>query len=293
MSAVVHRHTLEIRNLSVRLGGAEILSGIHADIRCGEITALVGPNGAGKSTLLQAILGQVPYTGEIRFCRADEHGKGAPKIGYVPQHLDFDRNTPMTVLDFFAMSSQRYPVVLGHRRETRRKAEDALTRGGVGHLLFRPLGKLSGGELQRVLLALALRGSPDILLLDEPVSGVDISGEELFCDFLSQIHREAGFSLLLVSHDLSVVTRHADRVICLNRRIVCQGATTETLTPENLAAAYGSGARLFNHGRAEGQGHMHAPSTESPGNAPAGGRRNGEGRDEPEPGRAGRGGKEE
>jgi zinc transport system ATP-binding protein len=111
--------------------------------------------------------------------------------------------------------------------------------------------------MQRILLALALRDKPDILLLDEPVSGVDVSGEELFCDFLDQIHRESRFSLLLVSHDLSVVTRHADRVICLNRSIVCQGATTEVLTPENLSAMYGSGARLFSHGEADGHGHLH------------------------------------
>lgn len=269
MSAPGHRHTLEIRDLSVRIGGAEILAGIDADIRCGEITAIVGPNGAGKSTLLRAILGQVPYTGEIRFCRAAEHGKGAPRVGFVPQHLDFDRNAPITVLDFFALSSQRYPVVLGHSRETRRRAEEALARGGAAHLLFRPLGRLSGGELQRVLLALALRGDPDILLLDEPVSGVDLSGEELFCDFLGQVHSEAGFSLLLVSHDLSVVMAHADRIICLNRRIVCQGATTETLTPENLAALYGRGAHLFLHGHAEGHGHLHASPRDNAG-APRG-----------------------
>ncbi|MEK6779151.1 MAG: metal ABC transporter ATP-binding protein [Candidatus Deferrimicrobiota bacterium] len=257
MSQAARFHTLEIRNLSVRAGGREILSGIDADIRCGEVTALIGPNGAGKTTLLHAILGLVAHTGEIRFCRAEEHGKGAPRIGYVPQRIDLDRNAPMTVLDFFALSSQRYPVFLGHSRKSRTDAEAALSKGGAGHLIHRPLGKLSGGELQRVLLALALRGSPDILLLDEPVSGVDVSGEELFCDFLEQIHRESRFSLLLVSHDLSVVTRHADRVICLNRSIVCQGATTQVLTPENLSAMYGSGARLASHGHADGHGHLH------------------------------------
>jgi len=259
MTLPAHHHTLEIRNLSARAGGTEILSGIDADIRCGEVTALVGPNGAGKTTLLLAILGLVPCTGEIRFCRAAEHGEGVPRIGYVPQRLDFDRNAPMTVQDFFALSSQRYPVVFGHSARSRRSARESMARVGAGHLISRPLGKLSGGELQRVLLALALRDNPDILLLDEPVSGVDLSGEELFGDFLGQIHSESRFSLLLVSHDLSVVSRHADRVICLNRRIVCQGATTETLTPENIAAMYGSDAHLFRHGPADGHGHVHAP----------------------------------
>jgi zinc transport system ATP-binding protein len=180
MTPATHHHTLEIRNLSVRAGGREILSEIHADIRCGEVTALVGPNGAGKTTLLLAILGLVPHTGEIRFCRDVEHGEGAPRIGYVPQRLDFDRNTPMTVQDFFALSSQRYPVVIGHSARSRKSAQESLARGGAAHLISRPLGKLSGGELQRILLALALRDNPDILLLDEPVSGVDLSGEELF-----------------------------------------------------------------------------------------------------------------
>jgi zinc transport system ATP-binding protein len=257
MNRAARFHTLEIRDLSVRAGGTEILSGIHADIRCGEVTALIGPNGAGKTTLLLAILGLVPYSGRIRFCRAEEHGKGSPRIGYVPQRIDLDRNAPLTVLDFFALSSQRLPVFLGRSRKTRSDAETALRRGKADHLIDRPLGKLSGGELQRVLLALALRGNPDILLLDEPVSGVDVTGEELFCDFLDQMHRESGFSLLLVSHDLSVVARHADRVICLNRSIVCQGATTEVLTPETLSAMYGSDAHLFSHGHSDGHGHLH------------------------------------
>jgi zinc transport system ATP-binding protein len=254
-----HLHTLSIRNLTVRKGGTEILSGIDADIRCGQVTALIGPNGAGKTTLLLAILGQMPYTGEIRVCRSPEHGKGAPRIGYVPQRLDFDREAPLTVLDFFAISAQRRPVFLGVSAAARRSARESLELAGVDHLMDHPLGKLSGGELQRVLFALALRDSPDILLLDEPVSGVDLAGGEQFCEFLDQVHRSARFSLLLVSHDLSVVTRHADQVICLNRRIVCQGATTEVLTAGNLAAMYGGEPHLFRHNHADGHGHIHEP----------------------------------
>ena len=257
MTASEHLHTLEIRNLTVRKGEVEILSGIDADLRCGEVTALVGPNGAGKTTLLLAILGQVPYTGEIHFCRAAEHGQGAPRIGYVPQRLPLDPDAPITVLDFFALSAQRRPVFLGASRRTREIARESLGRAGVAHLLQSPLGRLSGGELQRILFALALMDAPDILLLDEPVSGVDVAGEEQFCDFLSKVHRDSRFSLLLVSHDLSVVTRHADRVICLNRRLVCSGATTEVLTLENLAAMYGTDAHLFRHARADGHGHLH------------------------------------
>ena len=251
---------IELSRITLDLPGRKLFDDLSLRLNDEDRFALVGPNGAGKTTLLLAILGLVPFTGEIRFCRAAEHGKGVPRIGYVPQRLDFDRNAPMTVLDFFALSSQRYPIIFGHSARSRRSAKESLAHGGASHLISRPLGKLSGGELQRVLLALALRDNPDILLLDEPVSGVDLSGEELFFDFLGQIHSESRFSLLLVSHDLSVVSRHADRVICLNRRVVCQGATTETLTPENIAAMYGSGAHLFSHGPAEGHGHLHGPS---------------------------------
>ena len=257
MTAEGSHHVLTIRGLTVRMDGSEILSGVDADIRSGEVTALIGPNGAGKTTLLRAILGQVPYTGEIRFRRSRDHDVAAPRIGYVPQRLSFDRETPLTVLDFFALSAQRRPVFLGASRAARRSARESLERTGTVHLLDHPLGRLSGGELQRILFALALRDAPDILLLDEPVSGVDVAGGEQFCEFLSDVHRGARFSLLLVSHDLSVVTRHADRVICLNRRIVCQGATTEVLTAENLATMYGSEARLFRHGHADGHGHLH------------------------------------
>ncbi|MCL1925878.1 MAG: metal ABC transporter ATP-binding protein [Syntrophorhabdaceae bacterium] len=247
MNPEICRHTLEIRNLSARKGGIEVLSGINADIRCGRVTALIGPNGAGKTMLLHAILGQVPYTGEIRFCRHKEHGGGSPRIGYIPQHFAFDRETPLTVLDFFALSAQKRPVFLGISRAVRRMALESLERAEVAHLADRRLGRLSGGELQRVLFALILHDSPDILLLDEPVSGVDLAGGEQFSRFLSQIHNDARFSLLLVSHDLSLVARQADEVICLNRRIIRQGMAKEVLTAENLAEIYGDDIPLFLH----------------------------------------------
>jgi len=189
MTASEHSHTLEIRNLTVRKGGVEILSGIDADLRCGEVTALVGPNGAGKTTLLLAILGQVPYTGKIRFCRAVEHGEGAPRIGYVPQRLPLDPDVPITVLDFFALSAQRRPVFLGASRRTREITRESLERAGVAHLLLSPLGRLSGGELQRVLFALALLDAPDILLLDEPTLGLDPQAARRLRDLVKEALR--------------------------------------------------------------------------------------------------------
>jgi len=247
------RHTLEIRNLSVRKGSVEILSGVNADIKCGRITALIGPNGAGKTTLLQAILGQTRYTGEIRFCRHKDHGGGSPRIGYIPQNFAFDRETPLTVLDFFAISIQKRPVFLGISNRVRGEALESLERVKATHLADRRLGKLSGGELQRVLFALALRDSPDILLLDEPVSGVDLAGGERFSRFLSQIHSDTAFSLLLVTHDLSLTAQHADEVICLNHRVIFQGKTAEALTPENLAQVFGEGIHMFRFSDSNGR----------------------------------------
>lgn len=260
-------HSIEIRDLGVRFGQVEVLRDVNADILCGSITALIGPNGAGKTTLLKAILGLVPFDGTVRFCRAEEHGGGRPRIGYVPQKIDLDRNAPVTVLDLFAASTPgARPVFLGASRAVRAKAVESLSRTGASHLVDRRLGPLSGGEVQRVLLALALAGNPDLLLLDEPVSGIDAAGEDLFCDLLDNLQRSDNFALLLVSHDLSVVSNHADRVVCLDRTVVCEGATAEVLTSESLVAMYGEGAHLLHHGHAHGQGHLHVhPECPSPG----------------------------
>jgi zinc transport system ATP-binding protein len=250
----VKEHAMEIRNLSVTLGGVPILSGVNADMTCGEVTALIGPNGAGKTTLLSAILGLVPYKGEIRFCPCLEHGGGRPTVNYVPQQLDFDRRAPLTVMEFLSLTVQRRPLWFGAGKKTREVALFNLERVNAGHLALRPLGKLSGGEFQRVMLALALSPKPDILLLDEPVAGVDAAGEELFCELLDKLRQEAGFSLLLVSHDLQIVSRHADHVICLNQSVLCQGRAVEILTPANIKAVFGLHAGLYSHDEA---GHVH------------------------------------
>ena len=245
--AAPKEHALEIRNLSVALGGIPILTGVSADISCGEVTAIIGPNGAGKTTLLSAILGLVPYQGEIRFCPCLEHGGGKPRVNYVPQQLDFDRGAPVTVLEFLCLSTQRRPLWFGPRKRARTEALHNLERVNAAHLAARPLGRLSGGEFQRVMLALALAPKPDILLLDEPVSGVDAGGEELFCELLDKLRQEAGFTLVLISHDLQIVTRHADHVICLNKTVQCEGRAVDILTPENLAAVFGLHTGLYSH----------------------------------------------
>jgi zinc transport system ATP-binding protein len=249
---------LRVRDVSVVLGGVTVLSNVSFDPVPGKLTAIVGPNGAGKTTLLRAILGLVPYTGVIE--RGRRRGRQPIRIGYVPQHLDFDRMMPITVLDFLCCGLQRAPLWLGLRRRARRRASAALERTGAGGWEQRRLGGLSGGELQRVLLAMALANDPDVLLLDEPVSGIDVAGEQLFCDLLGSLQREGPYTTLLVNHDLSIVTRHADYVVCLNRTVHCQGNTVETLTAENLRSLYHYDIGLFGHsGLHEGHAHDHHP----------------------------------
>jgi zinc transport system ATP-binding protein len=246
---------VRLRNVCVTLGGVQILSNVTAEPRMGVLNAIIGPNGAGKTTLLRAIMGLVPYTGTVQLGRTAD-GR-VLRIGYVPQRLDFDRGMPLTVLDFMCAGLQRLPVWLARRRRARRIAGEQLARVGGSGWEHKRLGRLSGGELQRVLLAMGLTNEPDILLLDEPVSGVDVAGEELFCDLLGSLQREGSYTMLLVSHDLSIVTRHAQYVICLNRTVQCQGDTVTTLTAENLQALYRQDVSLYAHcGSHEGHSHQ-------------------------------------
>lgn len=240
-------HAIVIKNLSVRIGEKTILDKVNATINCGETTAVIGPNGAGKTTLLSALMGLIPYKGSVCFCGSAEHGGGEPVISYVPQKMDFDRGIPVTVLDYLCLSRQKRPLWLGRDKEVRRLSMKSLERVAVPHLADSMIGRLSGGEFQRVMLALALMDNPDILLMDEPISGVDLAGGELFCDLIDQLHKEKAFTLLLVSHDLSVVTSHADSVLCIDRTVKCQGKTVEVLTEENLASIYGLHKGIYRH----------------------------------------------
>jgi len=265
MMPTANGFALRLQNVTVTLGTTRVLSDVTFEPAAGKINAVVGPNGAGKTTLLRAILGLVPYTGTIELGRRRD-GR-AVRIGYVPQRLDFDRGMPLSVLDFLACGLQRWPLWLGVMRRSKKVARTALRRVGAEGWEARRLGSLSGGELQRVLLAMALASEPDILLLDEPVSGVDLAGENLFCDLLGSLQTEGHYTMLLVNHDLSIVTQHADYVICLNRTLHCQGRPVETLTAENLRSLYGHDIGLFGHSHAH-EGHAHGDGGCCPSHAP-------------------------
>ncbi|HNV72127.1 MAG TPA: metal ABC transporter ATP-binding protein, partial [Candidatus Ozemobacteraceae bacterium] len=239
---------LTLENVGVRRGGEEVLTDVNCQIHRGMVTAIIGPNGAGKTTLLQAILGLLPSTGRMRYF--DGQGverSGRPKIGYVPQRLGFDRALPITVLEFLALMLQRRPIWISIKERTRERAQEALQKLHASHLLTRPLEGLSGGEMQRVLLAAALMDEPELLLLDEPVSAVDIAGGHLFCDVLEEAREKHRLTVVMVSHDLSVVSQHAQKVICLNRTVSCQGDAPEVLSAEQLFAIYGVHSALYQH----------------------------------------------
>jgi zinc transport system ATP-binding protein len=238
-----------LRNLEVELGGKRVLQGVTASINHGEITALIGLNGSGKTTLLRTVLHECPSRGQITFHCGHDHRYPRPEhVGYVPQKLAIDQRLPLTVRELFALALQRRPLFFGVARHVSKRAEDMLTRVNAQALLDQPVAKLSGGELQRVLLSLALDPHPELLLLDEPAAGIDFVDQKPFYDLLSEINRKTGVTILLVSHDLSVVSEHAHHVLCLkNGRIECEGSPQTVLTQEALAHTFGGDKRFYQH----------------------------------------------
>lgn len=254
---------IRTRDLSVTLGGVDVLVGASAGFVRGGINALIGQNGAGKTTLLRAILGLVPYRGVVEIAPV---GGRAARLAFVPQRVDFDRGTPLSVTDLLCADRQRRPLFLGHSPRVLRAAREALEWVGALRLLGAPLGGLSGGEFQRVLLALALLSEPDILLLDEPVAGIDIKGEALFCDLLVRLRDQRGLTIVLVSHDMSIVMQHTDHVVCIARQSVdCQGDTLTTLTAANIQRIFGFPAAIYDHDHAHGGPHAACDHHHHPG----------------------------
>lgn len=229
----------KIVDLGVVLGGHTILKDINLHIHCGELTAIIGPNGAGKSTLLKAILGQVKHSGTMQYRDAKNARTNNPLIRYIPQNLIFDRDLPVSVLDFLVACRSNYPTWLPLPKKLRTKMKDSLAIVKAEHLAIRRLGALSGGELQRVLLALALDPLPDLLLLDEPTTGIDPNGIELFFKTVSMIRKTYDLSIILVSHDLGWISDFADRVVLLNQTILSQGNPSEVYGSKSFREIFG------------------------------------------------------
>nr|MBQ8244983.1 metal ABC transporter ATP-binding protein [Oscillospiraceae bacterium] len=232
-----HSCCLRVENVSVKIGTDDILKNVNLHVHCGEMVALIGPNGAGKSTFLKAVLGQREYTGVIAFSEPGQRSK-KPRIGYVPQSPNFDPSDPVSVADLFACCMSKRPAFLGLGKPMRETVLECLDRVHGKDLIDKRVGTLSGGELQRVLLALALEPMPNILILDEPLSGVDIEGMENLMDMLDEIRRTYDLSILMTTHDFSMLPRYADQVVLIDHGVRIQGSPEEVLESEAFRTAF-------------------------------------------------------
>ena len=229
---------LRIQDLSVKIGGDKILKDVNLHIHCGQMVALIGPNGAGKSTLLKAILGQREYDGLIAFSAPGMRHRKPPRIGYVPQSPSFDPGDPVTVADLFACCLSKRPAFLGLSRQMRDKVMECLERVHGEELINKRVGALSGGELQRVLLALALEPLPNILILDEPLSGVDVEGQTGLMDMLDEIRKTYDLSILMITHDFGMLHQYADKVVLIDHAVLKKGTPAEVLESEEFRTVF-------------------------------------------------------
>jgi len=228
---------LEVKNLSVALDSEVLVRNISFSVKKGEALAIIGPNGAGKSVLFRALLGLLPHRGEI-------YWQPGVKIGYVPQKFLVDRSLPLTVQELFLLKSSHFWFP---KKDFIKHLGHELSLVGVSEeILRKPVGELSGGQLQRILISWAMLNHPDVLLFDEPTSGIDAGSEETIYNLLHKLQDERGTTVLLISHDLNVVYRYAQSVLCLNKEMVCYGPPQTVLTPEEFTKIYGEMA-FYHH----------------------------------------------
>ncbi len=230
---------VEVVDLNVGIEREIILQHVTFDIEEGDFATIIGPNGAGKTTLLRAILGLIPVkSGQIRIF--GRHISGARELcGYVPQRFDFDRTFPLTVGEFLSFS-------LRYRNEKGR-IRKVLEMVDMEEHVGKMVGALSGGQLQRVLIARAMINYPRILFMDEPVGGIDIAGRNAFYQMLLSMKKDMGITIVMVSHEVDVVYKFSNRVVCISRTLHCHGHPHEKLTPQLIRSLYGDAVTLFEH----------------------------------------------
>jgi zinc transport system ATP-binding protein len=234
---------IETRDLSLAYGGKTVLRDVNLSLKRGEIVTIVGPNGSGKSSLLRALIGALPAR-KGRILR-----EAGLRIGYVPQSLSIDRTLPLTVARFLNLPN----------RVTRSQLAQALADAGVPTLAQHQMTDLSGGQFQRVLLARALLGKPDLLVLDEATQGLDQPGSASFYRQIEAVRQQTGCAVLMVSHDLHVVMAASDRVLCVNGHICCEGTPEIVASAPEYRALFGTGTQgalaLYRHEHS----HSHGP----------------------------------
>ncbi len=242
---------LEICDLSVKLSnGVTALDGINIDVKQKDLIALIGPNGAGKSTLLKVILGLVkPTSGTVKLFGSKDLNKNLKHVGYVPQSAQArDPNLPFSVYETVLLG--RTPVaglLHGMGAKDRQKVDETLRMFGIYELKDRKIGQLSGGQSQRVFLAKAMVAEPKLLLLDEPTSGVDTSSKKDFYNILDQLNKEREITVILSSHDIGVITKIANRVLCLNKSQFFCGENADFQADVEIHKLYEHPVELIDH----------------------------------------------
>jgi zinc transport system ATP-binding protein len=231
---------LSVKNLTVKRGGHTIIDNISFDVPKGETFSIIGPNGAGKTTLFKAILGLIKYDGQVEWRRDI-------KISYVPQRFYIDNELPITTREFLKLKT--------NSDEKIREALESVGLMGGGthvknvkeHILNNRLGDLSGGELQRAVIAWSLLGSPEVLLFDEPTAGVDVVGEETIYSLLQKLKETHGMTILLISHELEIVRKYTTTVLCLNKERVCYGPPSLVLNEKTIDKLFGEEMHYYHH----------------------------------------------
>jgi len=220
---------LKVKNLKVVLDKEKILENLSFKVKKGEVLTILGPNGAGKTVLLKTLLGIFPYQGEIIW-------KKGIKIGYVPQRLPFIKNIPLSIKDFFKL-----------KNISENETKKILKEIALEEVFEKEVGKLSSGQFQRILIGWALVKNPDVLLFDEPTTGIDLPGKETIYSLIKRLKEKRNLTILLISHDLNVVYKFSDYVICLNKKALCEGKPKIILSPENLQKLYGGEIKFYKH----------------------------------------------
>lgn len=225
---------IKAEHINVFYGKDQIVKDVNIHIHCGQLTALIGPNGAGKSTFLKALIGELKHTGTLKYTYLKDNSTKKIKLGYVPQKLDIERDLPVTVYDMFASYISKAPVWLLKRKQTYEYIYNQLKIFSIEDCIDKQIGQLSGGQLQRVLLAVAITPVPNLLILDEPVSGIDRNGINEFYNIVNVMKDKYDMAVILVSHDLDLVKKYADKVILLNREVICEGTPDEVYSNEKF-----------------------------------------------------------
>lgn len=228
---------LEVRDLSVSFDKQEVLKDVSFSVNEGDVLAIIGPNGAGKTVLFRALVGLIPFDGEIKW-REDA------RIGYVPQKLFEKAELPLTVKEFFILKSKK--LFFKDKQLVESVFHELKSVGLKDEILDQQLNHLSKGQFQRVLIAWAILGHPNVLLFDEPTAGIDIAGEGSVYNLLHKLQNERGMTILIISHDLNIVYRYADKVLCLNKKGLCFGEPKQALTSEQIERLYGESA-FYHH----------------------------------------------